>query len=551
MPDNLKTWLERLASSPLPVLASTRAELGDLMSRDQLSVMLYAQPLQHDPGLATQLVKSANIARNKAGRRALTSMPNVLSHLGQGAIRQQLQSTKNLSELNLPEPRRLGYLRYVAQACHASHQARDWALQRGANEPDEVQLAALLCNISELSLWCYGGDTMATIEYQVYAKKQPYEKAAQNVLGCTMSELSAALAERWQLSELAVDAMRIKQPGFTLAHGVALASQLARLTAYSWYDRNARQCVEAIAAYQGKAIGDVESRLHQCALELTELFVHLDYRPPAAQLPMLVDEKYVDDAFVIKQAADPSPSRERPAPPQPKPSSARPASPSRADTATAPVAESRRRPPEAESVVVKTETRTAPVTAQTRPAETKPIESTRMARQFAVEVTTIHKMIKQGVRVQQLIQQVVDTIRVLGFERVAFALKVPKTNMLSVQFAADQDENRSLRQLKIPLDTPNLFVRLLEKPQLLQMQDANRTKLLKLIPPAIALKLNNERFVIMSVFNGQRPLGLMYADGVAQDLDEQRLKNFQALCRLLSKGVMEILAAQQKTVSGR
>ena len=299
MPNDLRSWLDELATRSLPMLSSTTAELDEVMSNAQLSVMQYAIPILNDPGLTANLLKKANQDRTAAGRHPLTTMNNVMSHLGQGQLKQQQAQSKMLGELNLPDRNRQGYLRYVAEACHCACQARDWAELRGVNEPEEMYLAALLQNIAELALWCYGGDDMAKIEHETQVNKRSYVEAAKKVLGCSMRELGVALAERWCLSELTIDALKSDYKGFTLATGVALASRLAHSASSNWYDTLTRQCIEDIATYKGKAVGDVERRIHQNALAMTDDFVRLGYMPPARLLPMLADEQYVDQQFVF------------------------------------------------------------------------------------------------------------------------------------------------------------------------------------------------------------------------------------------------------------
>jgi hypothetical protein len=378
----------------------------------------------------------------------------------------------------------------VAQACHAAWQARDWARLRGTHDAEEMQLAALLQNIAELALWCYGDDAMVEIEYRSYGQKQPYEQAAREVLGCSLRELSAALAESWQLPELGQQALRSDYQGFTLATGVALASRLARLTAHSWYDARGRQCIDAVAVYQGRAPGEVESRLQQTALDLSDTFQHLGYMPPARLLPMLVDESYVDPLYR----------------PPPKPWA-------------------------------------EPLAAAAKPARPTPPAASDN-RRLAAQVAAIQKLIGEHVHIQQLIQQVVDSIALMGFERVMFALIVPARKELLGRFYAQPGHARPLQHIKILLDKPHLFTRLMEKMQPVRLLDDNRARYWPLVPEPVKLMLGNDRFVAMSVFSGERPVGMMYADKSRQSVSDEEYKHFQMLCRLLAKGVVSLVAAK-------
>ncbi len=138
MPSKLNYWLERLLPRPLPLLDTTRVELNDLISRSQLSMNQYAQPILHDPGFCVQVLKKTNAQRLQADRQPLTTISNAMSHLGQGQLNEQLAQAQSMTDLAMDATHQQGYLRYVAQACHAAYQARDWAHTRHTIEPEEM-----------------------------------------------------------------------------------------------------------------------------------------------------------------------------------------------------------------------------------------------------------------------------------------------------------------------------------------------------------------------------------------------------------------------------
>ena len=72
MPNDLNSWVELLGTKSLPMLATTRLSLKELMGQSQLSVTQYAGPVLHDPGLSVQLFNKANGDRKSSGRMPLT-----------------------------------------------------------------------------------------------------------------------------------------------------------------------------------------------------------------------------------------------------------------------------------------------------------------------------------------------------------------------------------------------------------------------------------------------------------------------------------------------
>ncbi|TNF33132.1 MAG: HDOD domain-containing protein [Gammaproteobacteria bacterium] len=534
MPDDLNSWVQLLASQPLPLLSRTKKELQDILGQAQLSVTQCAPPILLDPGMCMALMHRANGERKASGRMPLSTLSNALSHAGHAKLKQLLDQIPTLEKLSLPDKNRQGYLRYVSQACHAAYQARDWGQLRKTHEPEEMQCAALLQNLAELALWCYGDDAMQRIEHLCYGKKLRYADAAQQVLGCEIRRLSVRLAEQWHLPELVTDALLSDYKGFTLATGVALSSRLARLSSMSWYDASAMQCIQDIAQYKGKSLAEVETRIHRNAVALSESFQILGYVSPARLLPMLVDENYIDPQFIV--TADAQSNTENTAAVEKSVSSVSTQEAAKPKQ-TNPCIDA---PTNVEAAAVSPQ-KTIPQKQPDVPVP--PAQKPAIRPELAQQLAQLQKMIQQQATVPQLIQQAVDVLRLAGLQRVVFAVNVSKMKMLVGRFVACANGVKSFQDFKMALDRPHLFSRLLEKNNYLWINDTNRGKYWSMVPDNLRLMLGVDSFFVMSVFSGSQALGLMYADKPNADLTEEEFKTFVGVCRLLMKG---IVAVQQK-----
>jgi len=567
MPD-INTWIKQLSAKPLPVLASTRQQLLQLMENENLSIGVYAGPVLFDPGMAVTFLKDVNKAKVAQGRDLIGTLSNALPHLGPVKIKQHVNKALLLDDLKLSARHYDGYMRYLTQACHASFQARDWGMQRHTIEPEEIELAALLQNITELALWCYGDDAMPQIEHHVYVEKQDYDKAAKEVLGCSLRQLSVKLAQAWYLPELSVLGLGSDYKGFTLATGAALAARLARLSAYSWYDRKALKCVQAIADYQGHSIAEVEHHLHLNAVHFSDYHPHLNTWTAARLLPMLVDEKYIDRSFEWgEKSAQTTAINQTPS--QTKVDIKKTASVSAQHDSTVKhrKAKTASAAPDAAASIHQTAARVAPqevkeklsspTKANNKPSPTKPLvvdkqkdverdqkvqsntgfDATEMARQ----VSLLQAMIKKKDSVAHIIQQATKATHTLGFERVVFAIKMPKKEELMTKFFSQNQTLHELKSFKIVLDKPHLFKLLMAKPQNIWLNEKNKAKYWGLIPASVKLALHNDTFFAMSVFANNKPVGLMYADKPTGQLTAAEYKKFQGLCKMLSKGLSDIV----------
>lgn len=566
MPLGLKKWAALLAAKPLPVMELSMRTLKAQMANSQLALVDYAKPILDDPGLAVQFLHQANQSRQSAHRELLTTLSNALSHLGRGQLDQLVTQVQTLDRLGLPDRNVAGYRAAVAAACHGAYLALDWAQQRNIHQPEEMQLAALLQFIAELALWCHGGQVMPEIENRCYAQGLDYDLTAEQVLGCSIRALGAALARAWVLPELVAQGLDVKAQDFTLASGVRLASRLARLVQHSWHDQAARLCLDDIARYKGHSLSEMEPQIHQNAVALSDHFMALGLPPPARLLPMLVDENYIDPKFITTQAQPLSRLTEQDTviPPSVAIKTEQTTEPARIEVTPSaiPLSQHSPRPQrrEKQAGVNLSTNKPSSVTVGDKTSDqsmAKPLpgiqadndkliksaakqNTSDISPALASKLASIKTMVKQQVHAGELIQVVVEAIELSGFERVVFAVKVPKKKILYGRFFAQANTDKAFKEFKISIAQPNLFSLLMNKSQCLWMNDDNRGKYWSRVPDGVKLMLQNDSFMAMSIFTHKHSVGLMYADRSDGQLTPNEYRRFQGLCRLLSDAMVEI-----------
>lgn len=539
MQHGLAQWLAYLSDKPLPILNRTKLEVQSLINQAQLSITQYAAPIMFDGGFSARLFSHINKQRVAAGRNPLTTLDNALSHLGQSAFQVFLNNAPLLEELKLSEINTQGYLRTMGNACHGALQAKNWALQRNVMQPEETQLATLLQSVTELMLWCYGENTMQKIEHLCYVKKQSYEDAAKSVLGCGMRELGLALSEKWKLPEMVVDGLSSRQDNFTLATGVSLASELARIVSQNWYGKQASDVIQRIAKYKAKGEGEIEHRLHLNAVAMTEELVENGYMAPASLLPLLADDNYVNRQFVFEEKEDAVVSLKSE---EPKPET--------------PVKVARQSPNKEQQKEIKQAARGITSPPPVRPSVKKqpaavsddnqvknPVEVAKKKPQvnaeLAVAIKQFQLMVAKGAPAHDLIEQAVKTCLLCGVQRCVFLIKVPKKNMLVSRYIEQVSEDIAIKVLKIPLDNPHVFTLLMEQSRNLFLNKTNYVKYSNSIPAPVKLAIGVKYFFAMSIFANTHAMGLMYADKVKGELTAEEFSQFQGVCRLLSKGIVQ------------
>ena len=596
-PQSLDEWHSLLATQHLPILDRTRKQIEKIMANPNLSITMYADPIHYDAGFCAEIFREVNQQRAKADKLPLTTLASALSHFGQQAFKTYVEQCQLVEGLDL-QPRNLqGYLRTMQQSCHAGLQARDWSQQRNVAQPEEPQLAALMQSITELMLWCYGDTVMPKIEELYYIKKLDLQDASQQVLGCSLKQLGSRLAETWALPEMAADALNPRDDDFTLATGVSLAYEMSRVVSVNWYGERQQQIFSRIARYKGKAEGEIERRIHLNAVAMTDEMQAHGYAAPAGLLPQLADDEFVYTQYLLEQ---PQPAQKTPQPasvektpvvskapaeaalakaarrplkpgqaesvrpatrkqPEPKQSETKRPEPKQLEPCArikqAPPATHKKpvvTPPKqselAQKIAAQREATRKPPAATTKPVDKSAAKPSPAAisPQLAAAIRQFNQMIEKAEPAHNLIEQAVKMCLLCGVDRSKFFVKIPDKPILASRYFSEKEGIESLGSMKINMQKPNLFGLLMEKPRNLFLNESNQAKYLKSIPDQVRLLLGGKQFFAMSVFVNNHAMGLMYADKLHDKLTEAEFKQFLAICKLLSKGIVQSALNKKK-----
>ncbi len=578
MPRDLAGWQALLADKKLPMLSRTRSALKSLMARPQLSITQYIDPILHDAGFCSEVFRHVNQQRKQAGRRPLASLENALSHFGTEGFASFLKQQQIFEDMQLEPRNQQGYLRLLAQITHATLQMREWSRQRKVLQPEEALLATLMAGVAEAHLWCFAGDTMSQIEQLCYVEGKNWNDAASSILGCELRQLGLSLSENMGLPEITQDAMAKQQDDFTLATGVLLARELCRVVDLNWYGGRAQAVIERIAKYQGKTAAEVERQLHLTAVEVNEEMQANGFASPARRIPMLADDAFVYEEFRLQSIETIAPdnteaaSSSLVAEKELSRSSVNQAAPREASPVKPAVANNKQTAQQKADMSLSAKSPKAKPAApaeNTKVAELKlsqPQKNTAAADGDSSQQvaggesvspgsnTEISRMIKQFNQLvaearpaHDLIEFIVNHCHVIGIERCVFLVKHPSKHVLVTRYSHQPDDVDAIKPIKISTDKPNVFNLLIEKPRNLFLNDDNRGKYWKAVPDTVKLAIGVKSFFSISIFVKNHAMGILYADKLRGELNNNEFKQFQGVCKLLSRGIVQ--SAQNKHVS--
>jgi hypothetical protein len=126
----------------------------------------------------------------------------------------------------------------------------------------------------------------------------------------------------------------------------------------------------------------------------------------------------------------------------------------------------------------------------------------------------------------------------LGMRRILFALHMPAERTLRARFLKGVASSDPLHDLVISLDKPHLLSQLLQKPQSVWFNRDNAARLLPLLPEILLKQSGQESFCLMSIFVGNKPLGVIYADRHGADaVTDDHYQHFKQICLLTGKAL--------------
>lgn len=232
-------WVLALAKADLPVLRYTARTLQELRSTgDRVNSRVLANAILHDPLLTLRVFAQQAERRRKSQLTDVTTIEQALMMMGLEPFFQTIEHLPLVEDSLGSQPRTLlGLLRVIERSRRAAHWARDWALYRHDLDAEEITIAALLHDISEILMWCFAPKLALRVEEMKAGNPQLRSATAQlEVYGTTLLDLQQALVHHWGLPQLLTTLMDESTSGNPRVRNVTLAVNLARHSANGWQD---------------------------------------------------------------------------------------------------------------------------------------------------------------------------------------------------------------------------------------------------------------------------------------------------------------------------
>jgi len=159
---------------------------------------------------------------------------------------------------------------------------------------------------------------------------------------------------------------------------------------------------------------------------------------------------------------------------------------------------------------------------------------------LAAGIQDITNSMVESFKLNDVLRMILETMfRALGFRRIVFCLRDPKTNMLTGRFGLGDDADAVAKNFKVPLKAASdLFTAVCVKGADTLITDATVAQIAARLPPWYREHVNAPAFLLLPMLMKGAPFALIYADKAVPGGIELGEKELSLLRTLRNQAVM-------------
>lgn len=235
--ESVEAYVSFLSRQDIPVLRRTVRELESLREEgDGINARRITATVLADPLMTMKLLAHLQANRHESQNHDITTIDRAIMMMGITPFFNVFSDMPTLEERLAGHPKALlGALQVIGRARKAAHLARDWAIVRHDLDVEEITVAALLREATEIICWTFAPTLTLRIQnMQARDHALRSEVAQRTVFGVTAREIQLGLVRAWKLPELLVALLDEANADNPRVRNVRLASNFARHVVRGW-----------------------------------------------------------------------------------------------------------------------------------------------------------------------------------------------------------------------------------------------------------------------------------------------------------------------------
>ena len=204
-----KTIQEIINGHRLPTLPTVAAQVLEMTSAEDIDIRRIAEVVQMDQALAAKVLRTVNSSFYGLSRPCGT-VRQAMVYLGLNTVKTLVLSFSLVETVDGRGADRNGFnfTDYWRRSIHTAVAARELARKTGAWDPEEAFLAGLMQDVGVIALYRQFGSRYLEGIASARGDHSRVAEFERREWECDHAQLSAAIAERWQLPQSQVEAIR-------------------------------------------------------------------------------------------------------------------------------------------------------------------------------------------------------------------------------------------------------------------------------------------------------------------------------------------------------
>jgi HD-like signal output (HDOD) protein len=234
---DVAAWVKFLKTADIPVLKQTAREINRLKEDEEnVSARDIAMVVLSDPMMVFKVLTYAQTHKSRNQLQDLAQVEQALLMMGTATFFNHIPPQPVVEDLLSSHLVRLmDLLKLIVRAHRASRYAAEFAAHLMDLHAEEVRVAALLHDLTEMLMWCFASEKMSEIAKLQAADVTLRSKVAQEqVFGFKLIDLQKHLIEAFQLPPLLAQLMEDASSESQRVKNVRIAVNLARHSANGW-----------------------------------------------------------------------------------------------------------------------------------------------------------------------------------------------------------------------------------------------------------------------------------------------------------------------------